>query len=283
MTQEEQPEWASRFSKRRFLQGRRRLSIDCTSKPPAVLKAFLPEVGTEIKGHMRAHSELLAASGYADRLDDFDVLLRILDGELRLITPTDPAGTAGSGEPSTSARDGQKYYQLTHDYLVPSLREWLSRKQKETRRGRAELLLADRSGIWNARREKRQLPTLTEYLNIVLNTFPRDWSEPETRMLTAPPGGSTARCLAGCLLLAAVLAGGFAVRRYMVESENLANANLLIKQLVVAQIGELPAIVESLEKDPANCSAVSPGGRQSSEARIRAIPCELARGESARA
>jgi hypothetical protein len=42
-------------------------------------------------------------------------------------------------------RDDRLYYQLTHDYLVPSLREWLTRKQKETRRGRAELRLAERA------------------------------------------------------------------------------------------------------------------------------------------
>jgi hypothetical protein len=44
---------------------------------------------------------------------------------------------------------------LTHDYLVPSLRDWLTRKRKETRRGRAELLLADRAAVWNARPENR--------------------------------------------------------------------------------------------------------------------------------
>ena len=38
-----------------------------------------------------------------------------------------------------------RYYQLTHDYLVHSLRDWLTRKQRETRRGRAELRLAERS------------------------------------------------------------------------------------------------------------------------------------------
>ena len=36
--------------------------------------------------------ELLEASGYANRPKDFDDLLRILDGEIRLITPTDPEG-----------------------------------------------------------------------------------------------------------------------------------------------------------------------------------------------
>ena len=97
---------------------------------------------------------MLEASGYANRPKDFEDLLRILDGELRLITPTDPEGEGGRGVsiPVTGSTPGQKYYQLTHDYLVPSLRDWLTRKQKETSRGRAELLLADRAGVWNAAR-----------------------------------------------------------------------------------------------------------------------------------
>ena len=67
----------------------------------AVLKALLPESGTDIKGHMRSHAELLEASGYASRPKDFDDLLRILDSELRLITPTDPEGKdGGRGAPS---------------------------------------------------------------------------------------------------------------------------------------------------------------------------------------
>src|ERR1700732_4299738 len=64
----------------------------------AVLKALLPESGTDIKGHMRSHAELLAASGYGSRPKDFDDLIRILDGEIRLITPTDPEGRGGGGE-----------------------------------------------------------------------------------------------------------------------------------------------------------------------------------------
>ena len=41
----------------------------------------------------------------------------------------------------------RRFYQLTHDYLVQSLGDWLTRKQKETRRGRAELKLAERSTL----------------------------------------------------------------------------------------------------------------------------------------
>src|SRR5262249_54801254 len=101
----------------------------------AVLKALLPETGTDIKGNMRSQQELLEASGYANRPKDFSELLRILDSEIRLITPTDPEGKEADGDSTLQTQPGQKYYQVTHDYLVHSLRDWLTRKQKETRRG----------------------------------------------------------------------------------------------------------------------------------------------------
>src|SRR5262249_52966429 len=105
----------------------------------AVLQALLPEQGTDIKGHMRSYAELLAASGYAQRLKEFDDVLHILDRELRLITPTDPEATqADAGAPTAAVAEASSY-KLTHDYLVPALRRWLTRKQRETVRGRAEL------------------------------------------------------------------------------------------------------------------------------------------------
>src|SRR5262249_31241426 len=63
----------------------------------AVLKTLLPESGTDIKGQMRSRRELLEVSGYANRPGDFDDLIRILDLELRLITPTDPEGASSEG------------------------------------------------------------------------------------------------------------------------------------------------------------------------------------------
>ena len=67
----------------------------------AVLKALLPETGTDIKGQMRSRQELLEASGYANRPRDFDDLIHILDPELRLITPTDPEGSSSDGQSTT--------------------------------------------------------------------------------------------------------------------------------------------------------------------------------------
>lgn len=147
----------------------------------AVLKDLLPDSGTDIKGHMRSHGELLEASGYSSRPRDFDDLVRILDGEIRLITPTDPEGTAD--ESSLKARSGQKYYQLTHDYLVHSLRDWLTRKQRETRRGRAELRLAERSALWQAKPENRHLPSWWEYLTAVWLVPAKNRTAPQQKML----------------------------------------------------------------------------------------------------
>src|SRR5205823_2851317 len=127
----------------------------------------------DIKGQVRSESELRDASGYASRPRDFDDLVRILDQELRLITPADPEGTS-SEDPL--AREGQRYYQLTHDYLVHSLRDWLAHKQRATRRGRAELRLAERAALWSAKPENRQLPTVLEWANIRLLTKKSEWT-----------------------------------------------------------------------------------------------------------
>ena len=147
----------------------------------AVLKSLLPESGTDIKGTMQSHADLLEASGYVNRPEYFDDLIRILDSEIRLITPTDPEGK----EEDTVAQiqPGQKYYQLTHDYLVPSLRDWLTRKQKETRRGRSELLLADRAAVWNARPENRQLPSLLQWFGVRWLTQKKNWTPPQRKMM----------------------------------------------------------------------------------------------------
>ena len=150
----------------------------------AILKALLPNSGTDIKGHMRSEAELLAVSGYAGRPRDFESLIHILDGDLRLITPTDPeekdecggmkaevarikveqAGQNSIQPSSFIPHPSFRHYQLTHDYLVPSLRDWLGRKLRETRRGRAQLSLAERASLWTGRPENRFLPAWWEWL-----------------------------------------------------------------------------------------------------------------------
>src|SRR5262249_20613964 len=107
----------------------------------AVLEALLPEPGADLKGHLRSRQELQDAAGYAGRPREFAELVHILDTELRLVTPTDPEGAFEQGAGAVARGAASPSYQLTHDYLVPALRQWLTRKQRETRQGRMELLL----------------------------------------------------------------------------------------------------------------------------------------------
>src|SRR5262249_17866337 len=146
------------------------------------LKTLLPEAGTDIKGTMQPRQKLLDVSGYAARPRAFDTLLHVLDAELRLITPTDPEGSE-AWQRQLSVPAGERYYQLTHDYLVPALRDWLTRKQKETRRGRAELRLAERAALWHAKPENRYLPAWWEWANIRALTRKKDWTSPQRKMM----------------------------------------------------------------------------------------------------
>jgi hypothetical protein len=174
----------------------------------AVLKALLPESGSDIKGQMRSRQELLEASGYANRPREFDDLIRILDPELRLITPTDPEGSPSEGQQVTPSR---QYYQLAHDYLVHSLRDWLTRKQRETRRGRAELRIAERSASWNAKPENRQLPSALEWANIRLLTRNNDWTDPQRRMMKRAGWVHGVRALTLAAMLILLGWGGYEV------------------------------------------------------------------------
>ena len=176
----------------------------------AVLKTLLPESGTHIKGNMRSYPELLETSGYGSRPKEFEDLMRILDSEIRFISPTDPEGTEAADDPQAAVDVGQKYYQLTHDYLVHSLRDWLTRKQRETRRGRAELRLADRAALWNQKRENRHLPSLWEFLNIRLLTDRKKWTSSERNMMGTAGRVHGIRAGLVCLAIVAVIAVGLA-------------------------------------------------------------------------
>jgi len=223
-----------------------------------VLKALLPESGRDIKGHMRSYAELLEASGYAGRRDDFDDLLHILDAELRLITPTDPEGVAGdewrvtgentgretiadgAGNPATRhSPPATPYFQLTHDYLVHSLRDWLTRKQRETRKGRAELLLAERSQLWSAKPENRFLPSIVEWASIRLMTSKGGWTESQREMMQRAGRMHGKIALAALSLIALLVLG-------VVEARGSLRAAGLVASLKTAATSEVPTIIQQL-------------------------------------
>jgi len=148
----------------------------------AVLATLLPAPGQDIRGRISSARELLDSSGYGMKPRKFNQLMRILDSETRLLTPMDPDAVGLSDD---ALHAGQRYYQLTHDYLVPSLRKWLVDQEKTTRRGRAKLRLEQRATLWNAQPERRQFPSLIEWFTIRILTRPARWSDGQRRMMRA--------------------------------------------------------------------------------------------------
>ena len=178
---------------------------------------------------------------------------------MRVITPVEPEGTepaspvaSAPGELGalTQPRSPDRYYQLTHDYLVPSLREWLSRKQKETRRGRAELRLAERATLWNAKPENRHLPSVFEWANIRLLTKREDWTEPQRKMMRRAArthGWRSALTLAGMI---AVVAAGVVLRKQVAERQEATRIEGLVGRLVSAEPSQVLAVVKQLDANP---------------------------------
>lgn len=226
----------------------------------AVLSALLPDSGTDIKGNMRSHAQLMEASGYGNRTKDFDDLFRILDSEIRLITPTDPEGQDADNDSATQTRVGEKYFQLTHDFLVHSLRDWLIRKQKETRAGRAELKLSDTALTWNTKRENRFLPSLAEWVSIRTLTDKKRWTEPQQYMIRRADRIHLSRLTTVVVLLGLITASSLWTRqrveqnRQRLVAQNAAEKEVtriegLVGRLVSAEPGQIPTIVAELESN----------------------------------
>src|SRR5262249_55876598 len=125
--------------------------------------------------------------------------------------------------------------QLTHDYLVPSLQDWLTRKQKETRRGQAELLLTDRAAVWNARPENRQLPSLWQWCGIRWLTQMKTWTPPQRRMMRR---ATRYHAVGGLARLAAMMFLGWGGTEVY--------GRFKVEQIVTAKTEDVPRLVEQL-------------------------------------
>src|SRR5262249_39022164 len=128
-----------------------------------------------------------------------------------------------------------------------SLRDWLTRKQKETRRGRAELLLADRAAVWNARPENRQLPSLWQWGQIRWLTPRKHWTPPQRKMMRRAARFQVVRGLVLALVLVALSATGWMIRSQIVEQSNAQHAAGLVQRLLDAETPQVPGIVAQME------------------------------------
>ena len=175
----------------------------------AVLECFLPEGDATIRGGIKSYKQLFEASGYADRPDAFDTVLNILDREVRLITPAEPDRSyTDQDSPEPHAH---RFYQLTHDFLVKPIHDWITQKRRETRQGRATLCLAETAAHWDRRKDHRHLPSWIEWLQILTFAKRNRWTPVQRQMMTSATRYYVTRVMAaGGLVLAlavALLAG----------------------------------------------------------------------------
>src|SRR5262249_20273962 len=154
--------------------------------------------------------------------------------ELRLITPTDPQERDAEGEPPRDEA-GDRFYQLTHDYLISSLREWLTRKQKETRRGRAQLLLGERAASWREEGAKRHLPSWWEWADIQLLTRKQEWTPSHQKMMRRANRYYAVRSVLAALVVVAGVSWGV----YLCRQHANFTAGL-VDRLIEAQTEQVP-------------------------------------------
>ncbi len=149
-----------------------------------LLRRLLPESVSRIKGVLHSERELMEACGYGDK-NAFRELIRILDNELHLITPTDRSSGDSFSSDSAHSAISETGYQLTHDFLITPIHQWLELRGLGTRSGQAQARLEEFAELYHARAKPQSLPTLTEYITLRRRIKPSVWTEPQKRMMTA--------------------------------------------------------------------------------------------------
>jgi hypothetical protein len=197
-----------------------------------LLSALLPASGTDIKGSMQSVDSLKKAAGYEDKPREFEELMEILDKNLRLITPVDDS----SGSETGTTRS----YQLAHDYMVPSLREWLTQKQRETKKGRAELKLAERAATWASNPENRQLPALWEWLQIRRWTEKTKWNKTESKVMAKANRFHGTRLALVSSAFALLIASAMGAKSWIDRRETERAQDALVAVLQSADVQRLP-------------------------------------------
>ncbi|MCA9128478.1 MAG: protein kinase [Planctomycetales bacterium] len=202
-----------------------------------LLHLLLPPFGSDIKGQMRSSEELRQASGLVSG-KDIEQLLDVLSTDLKLISPV--TADSPDGTPQVNSASAKRLYQLTHDYLVPSIREFLSSELRRTRAGRAQLTLRERGEDWQRHPTNRQLPTLLEWLSIHWHVSKNKWTASQKTMMRRLDRWYMTRSLAVLLI---TLVFGMGIRHWLMQREVRALRN----ELLNASTSKVPEIISKLQ------------------------------------
>ncbi|MEY3173165.1 MAG: hypothetical protein RLZZ436_1079 [Planctomycetota bacterium] len=218
--------------------------------------ALLPAAYLSIRGPALTAEQLAAAVGNESVAGDVTRTLQLLESELRLLIRT----SGSAAEPSAVPR-----WQLAHDALIPAIRTWLLRRQRQTRRGRAALILEDRTQLWLSRPEHRSLPSLTEWAGIRLFTSGKRWTAPQRDVMQQADGLHLRRLgVACCVCVLLVLAAVGLIRQAAREREAVRVAGL-VGQLLQSAPEQLPEVLDTVSATPAAAALLKPLAEQRAE------------------
>ena len=203
----------------------------------AILGQLLPESGTNIRGSVRSRVDLAQAAGLDDDSTSFENVIKVLDQELRLITPFDSSESTVAETDSVAS--AQKSIQLSHDFLVPSIRQWLSRNQRSTIAGRTQIRLQELSSDWNDRPEVHRLPSLPSFLMIHGLTNSMNWQPLQRKMMSHAARYHALRTMIVGLIMCSV---GWTIY----ELNGHSQARSFTDRIVDAQLSEVPGIIQDM-------------------------------------
>lgn len=267
----------------RFLQEsfERREYQPYASAAQLVLKQLLPPAGRDLKGTMQPASALMIASGLSARPEKFGKLMEILEDSLRLVTPA-TSHELTDAAPNETAQT-EPYFQLTHDYLVTPLHKWLASKQKETPKGRAELMLEERAAEWQRKRTKRHLLSFREYIQVRRHLQPAAWNSAQKQLMDESARYHRWRLAITLLLLCMVLllAGQFTATMERTRSREFA------QKVAEIELSKLPAYLSSPQvngqhtlQDLADARAACGDAPAASKARLKLAIAALTFGDT---
>ena len=213
----------------------------------AVFRALLPAIGSDIKGHKKSFADLSKAAGYSEDSADFRELIHLLDRKLRLITPVDENAILSTriSVASKAASSEEIGYQLTHDFLVMSVRDWLALNLSRTLAGRAELRLDERTRNWDILRQNRYLPSFGEWFQILVWTKRKNWLVNQKEMMTHASRYYGTRTLA-ISILGVILGciGWFWLATILEKQRKEGEANLFVQQVLDQPVDDIPSLIE---------------------------------------
>ena len=213
-----------------------------------VLEALSVSSFEQIKGKAVTTELLARAAGLNQKQYEFSEMLDYLENQLRLLSrveenrtslaPHGAEGVSGGYAIQETASQPRPAFQLTHDFLVPSVRKWLDDQKRATRRGRINLLFQQLSEWWQNEPVNRRLPSLIEWLQIRTMVPARNWTRTQQQMMASAYRYYVRYLLASLILIIILIGLGTAGWQYQQASQ-------LVSQIQVSDSKNLPGLLNN--------------------------------------